>query len=88
MSEVIVAPVRSKREKNLFLAFPWQIYDRDPLWVPPILPELKQRTDPQHGTFFLHGEAEFFIARRDSELLGTVCAAEDRQANAEQKVIG
>jgi GNAT superfamily N-acetyltransferase len=73
----------SNQEKHLFLTFPWQIYRNDPLWVAPLLPELRERMDPKHGVFFNHGSADFFIAWHDGKPIGTICAAEDRTMNQE-----
>jgi len=84
MSEINVLPVRTHRERRIFLNFPWRIYQDDPLWVPPLMPDWKERIDPQRGVFFKRGEADFFIAWRAGEPVGTICAAEDRQANAER----
>jgi len=84
MSEISVLPVRSRKERRIFLNFPWQIYKDDPLWVPPLMPDMRERIDPQKGVFFKRGEADFFIAWRDGQPVGTICAAEDRQANAER----
>lgn len=56
----------------------------DPLWVPPLLPDLAERIDPQRSSFFKHGQAEFYIAWRDGEPVGTICTAEDRQMNLER----
>jgi len=84
MSEINVLPVRNRKERQIFLNFPWRIYKDDPLWVPPLLPDWKERIDPQRGVFFKRGEADFFIAWRRGEPVGTICAAEDRQANAER----
>ena len=81
-----VRPVRTRREREVFLTFPWRIFKGDPLWVPPLLPDWQERTDPQRGAFFRHGEAEFFIAWRGAEAVGTVCAAEDREMNAARGV--
>jgi len=85
-SAVAVRPVRTRRERQIFLTFPWSIYKNDPLWVPPLLPDWAERTDPRRGVFFKRGEAEFFIAWRDGPgypaPVGTICAAEDRQTNA------
>lgn len=61
--------------------FPWKVYRGDPLWVPPLLPELKKVIDPRRGVFFERGEAEFFLAYRGGELVGTICAAEDPPVN-------
>jgi len=84
MGEISVLPVRTHHERQIFLNFPWQIYKKDPLWVPPLLPDWKERIDPQRGVFFKRGEADFFIAWRDGAPVGTICAGEDRQANAER----
>ncbi len=80
-----ILPARTSRQKHLFLTFPWQIFKGDPLWVPPLLPDLIERTDPARGVFFRRGgEAEFFIAWLNGRQVGTICAAEDRQANSEK----
>ncbi len=82
MSAVEVRPVCTPHERRVFLTFPWRIYKNDPLWVPPLLPDWSRRTDPARGVFFQHGEADFFIAWRGKEPVGTICAAEDRAMNA------
>ena len=84
MTPIIVRPVQTARERKTFLTFPWRIFKGDPLWVPPLLPDWAERIDPQRGVFFKRGSAECFIAWRDGQPVGTICAAEDRQANAER----
>ena len=81
MSAITVRPVRSASERHVFLTFPWRIYRHDPLWVPPLLPDWTERIDPKRGAFFKRGEAEFFIAWRDGQPVGTISAAEDREEN-------
>ncbi len=83
-SVIEVRPVRSAAERRTFLLFPWRIYKSDPLWVPPLLPERAARMDARKGVFFKRGSAEFFIAWRGKEPLGTICAAEDRAVNAQR----
>jgi GNAT superfamily N-acetyltransferase len=82
MLKIKVRRVSNTAERRTFLTFPWRIYRGDPVWVPPLLPERKRRIDPSRGPFFEHGEAEFFIAWRGREPVGTICAAEDRARNA------
>jgi len=72
-----VRPVRTRREKRLFLTFPWRDYKNDPLWVPPLFPEREKVTDPARGPFFKNGYAEFFIAWKNGQLAGTIYCAED-----------
>lgn len=81
MNRVEILPVRSKREQRSFLTFPWQIYHNDPLWVPPLMPDRRSLINPQHSPFFKHGQAEFFIARQNGRVAGTICAAEDEEIN-------
>jgi GNAT superfamily N-acetyltransferase len=77
---IAVHPVRSRREKHLFLTFPWRIYRGDPLWVPPLLPERRKTIDPRRGKFFVHGRAELFIAWQDGRPVGTISCGEDFSA--------
>jgi GNAT superfamily N-acetyltransferase len=86
MTAIAVRPVRSARERRLFLTFPWEVYRDDPLWVPPLLPQRAATIDPQRGAFFQRGEADFFVAWRDGRPVGTVCAAEDKPTNASRGV--
>ncbi|MBL7162289.1 MAG: hypothetical protein ISS57_06760 [Anaerolineales bacterium] len=81
MPDIEVCPVRTKREKRIFLTFPWKVYKNDPLWVPPLLLERAKVIDPEHSAFLKRGEAEFFIAWRKGEPVGTICAAEDPPTN-------
>jgi GNAT superfamily N-acetyltransferase len=72
-----VRPVQTALERRAFLTFPWRVYAKDPLWVPPLLPERKKVIDPARGLFYKHGYAELFIAWRDGRPAGTICCAED-----------
>jgi GNAT superfamily N-acetyltransferase len=82
LSTIQIQPIRSERERRTFLTFPWRIYRDDPLWVPPLLPQRARRMDPEHGAFLQRGEAEFYVAWRDGEPVGTICAGEDPPTNA------
>ncbi len=80
MTTIEVRKAKSRRDKNIFLTFPWRIYRDDPLWVPPLLPERKKTIDPQKGKFFEDGYADLFIAWRDGKAVGTISCAEDQSA--------
>jgi GNAT superfamily N-acetyltransferase len=75
---VDVRPVRTAREKRIFLTLPWRIYARDPNWVPPLLPERRKVIDPRRGFFFKNGYADLFVAWKDGKPAGTICCGEDR----------
>jgi len=70
-------PLTTRREKRLFLTFPWRIYRDDPLWVPPLPSEREKAIDPERGSFFKDGIAECFIAWKNGKPVGTLCLAED-----------
>ena len=81
MTGIEVRPVSGWHERRTFLTFPWRVYADDPLWVPPLLPQRSATIDPKRGVFFNRGEAQFFVAWRARQPVGTICAAEDHFLN-------
>ncbi|UCE26045.1 MAG: N-acetyltransferase [Candidatus Coatesbacteria bacterium] len=69
---IVVVPVKSKRELREFIKFPWRVYKNDPNWVPPLIFERKAFFDPKKNPFYEHAEVELFLAKRGSEVIGTV----------------
>jgi hypothetical protein len=84
MADIEINPLLTSADRHAFLNFSWSIYKNDPLRVPALLPEWRDRIDPNIGVFFRQGVADFFIARRGGVVVGTICAAEDCRANAER----
>ena len=84
MKPIEIRLVKTRREKRIFLLFPWQVYRDDPLWVPPLLPDRTKDLDPEQGIFFQRGEAEYFIAWQDGKPVGTICCAVDHKTNAQR----
>lgn len=74
MKPVTIQAVHSLEERKEFLRFPWEIYQSDPHWVPPIFSERVQFTDPEHNPFFQHAEVDFFQAKRGDQTVGTIAA--------------
>lgn len=72
-----VRPAQNARERRTFLTFPWRVYSKDPLWVPPLLSEREKNIDPRRGLFFKHGYADLFVAWKDGTPAGTIACAED-----------
>ena len=81
MNEIKIKTVENFIDRWRFATFPWQIYKDDPMWVPPLLPQRMKQLNPQKGTFYNHGEADFFLAFKDGELAGTIMAAVDHSSN-------
>jgi len=77
-----ISPVRTRREREALLRFPWKIYRGDPLWVPPFLPERRAQLDPAASPLMrAGGQIEAWLARRNGQVVGTVAGAVDRHAN-------
>jgi GNAT superfamily N-acetyltransferase len=72
-----VRKVGTRREREIFLTFPWKIYRKDPLWIPPILSERKKVIDPLRGIFFKNGYADLFIAWENEKPVGTICCSHE-----------
>jgi GNAT superfamily N-acetyltransferase len=76
---VHVTPVRSRKDLRCFLKLPWRIYEGNPLWVPPLLFDLKKLLNPHKHPFHRHAEVQYFLARRGEEVLGRIAAVVNRQ---------
>jgi GNAT superfamily N-acetyltransferase len=71
---VRVTPVETEGERQALIEFPWRVYRGDPYWVPPLLSERREFTDPETNPFFEHARVQFFLARRGDQIVGTIAA--------------
>jgi len=71
---VEIYPVRSPQELKEFVSLPWKIYQDDSDWVPPLLYERKKFFDRSKNPFFEHAQVEYFLAEKNSEVVGRIAA--------------
>ena len=76
-----IREVRNKHDRDEFVRFPWQIYQRDAAWVPPLLIERKEFIDPRRHPFYQHGEAVQLLAERQGKVVGRIMASDDPRYN-------
>jgi len=77
-----IIPVRTRRDRERLLRFPWKIYRGDPLWVPPFLPERRARLDPAASPLIqAGGQVAAWLALRNGDVVGTIAGAVDQHAN-------
>ncbi len=69
-----VRPVRTAREREIFLRLPERIFAGDPAWVPPMLYDERCKLTPKCHPFYEHGRAEFWLAWRGGEPVGRISA--------------
>jgi GNAT superfamily N-acetyltransferase len=82
---VEVKSVSGWRELRRFIDLPFRVHANHPLWVP--LPKLERWMflNRRLNAFFSHGEAEYFLARRDGHVVGRITAQVNHAFNDYQK---
>jgi GNAT superfamily N-acetyltransferase len=78
---VEIRPVRTRRELGAFIRLPWRLYRDEPMWIAPLLMDVKKRLDPRKNPFFKHAQAQYFLAYRDGRAVGRISAHVDRNFN-------
>jgi GNAT superfamily N-acetyltransferase len=73
--------VETGKQLREFVRFPWTVYKNDPYWVPPLFFERLAFLDKSKNPFFEHAEADYFIARRDGRVAGTIAAILNHRHN-------
>lgn len=72
-----VLPVEGKDLLAEFIALPFVLYRRDPLWVPPLKSEVADLFLGRHP-FCRHADIRAFLARKGGKAVGRVAAIYDR----------
>lgn len=76
---IAIREVETARDRRAFVRFPWSIYRDDPLWVPPLLIDVATRLNRRKNPFFLHSDAQLFLAWRGGRVVGRIAAIENRR---------
>jgi len=80
---VQVREVRSRKQRNQFVRFPFSIYAGDSNWSPPLFLEVKAFLDRKKHPFYKHGEATQYLAYRDGKVVGRILVSDDPNYNSE-----
>jgi GNAT superfamily N-acetyltransferase len=76
-----VRPVDGRADLERFLRLPWQIYAADPLWVPPLLSDVRNALDPARHPFHQRADVRTFLAWRGDKPVGRIAAVQNRAYN-------
>ncbi len=82
MNDIQIKKVESKKDKKVFLRFPWKVYEDDSNWVPPLLSDVKEKLDKNKHSFFEHADMDLFLAYDEGRLKGRVAAILDENHNS------
>ncbi|HEY2882424.1 MAG TPA: N-acetyltransferase [Pirellulales bacterium] len=81
MSDVVVQPVNSWRDRRAFLNFAWELYRHDPIWIPPLVDNIKRLLGWKYHPFQEVGEVQTFLARRDGQVVGRIAGIVNHDHN-------
>lgn len=71
----------NKKQVKRFVEFYYRLYQGCPEWVPPLLGDAYLPLNRKKHPFFKHSQADFFLAVRDGEVVGRICAGENKLFN-------
>ena len=75
----------NKSQVKRFAELPYRLYRDCPQWVPPLYIDAYLPLNRKKHPFFEHSEADFFLAVRDGEVVGRICAANNKLFNEYHK---
>ena len=75
----------NKQQVKRFVEMPYSLYKDCPQWVPPLYIDAYLLLNRKKHPFFGHSEADFFLAIRDGEVVGRICAANNMPFNEYHK---
>ncbi|MCU0496573.1 MAG: hypothetical protein MUF87_04375 [Anaerolineae bacterium] len=81
MTIITIRKVDSKADFKAFFEFPWQIYQTDPNWTPPLLSMRHELLDKAKNPAWEYMEGDYFTAWRGDQLVGTIAAFVNHRHN-------
>lgn len=81
MLKIDTIDTASKSQVEEFVQFHYALYKGCPQWVPPFRSDIKLMLNRQKHPFYEHSDADFFVARRDGEVVGRLAVMENRPFN-------
>ena len=80
-----VVPVSDKKGFDEFLRLPFDLYRGDPLWVPPLVAEVRRTLDPRRNPYFADAVLRLFVCHRDGRPVARLAVV---ISGAHQKAFG
>ncbi|MGD0899601.1 MAG: hypothetical protein ABR915_17360 [Thermoguttaceae bacterium] len=74
MSELVIQPVTTRRQRKAFLEFPWRLYRDDPNWIPPLRDNQKEMVGYRPHPFYDRNRIQTFLACRRGKVYGRIAA--------------
>ena len=71
---VTIETVKTGSQLKEFIQFPNRLYKSDPCFVPELYISQKEHLSKKKNPFFLHSTADYYLARKDGEVVGRIAA--------------
>lgn len=71
----------SRADRARFIDMQWRIYLNDPNWVPPLRMAVRDLLNRDRHPFHQHAHMQCFLAFRDDEVVGRICAVVNHRSN-------
>jgi hypothetical protein len=73
--------IETKKDRKRFVKLLWKIYKDYPAWVPPLFSDRMLMIDKEKHPFYQNAEMEMYLAEKDGEPVGRICAIVDHNYN-------
>ncbi len=74
MTDLVIRPVKSRREKKQFLGLPRTLYKDDPNWIPHLRVDERELVGYARHPYYEQNEIQTFLAYRRGEVCGRIAA--------------
>lgn len=81
MSQYMIVPAQTSGDLKEFIDLPWEIYEEDELWVPPLKSKVRELLTPGKHPFWEHAERELFLLLDGGRPVGRIAAIVDQNYN-------
>ena len=71
---IVIKECISKKELTNFIKFPFELYKKNPFWVPPIIADELETFDKTKNPAFDNAEAYFYLAFKKNKIVGRIAA--------------
>ena len=72
--EITIKRITKNKDYVAFVKFPFELYDNNPYWVPPIINEEVETIDRQINPVYQNSSARFFLAFKKGVIVGRIAA--------------
>ena len=74
---VKIFPVESKKDLKKFIQFPYDLYQSDSHWIPPLYLERWETLHPKKNPFYDHAKVKLFLATKNGKVVGRISSQID-----------